>query len=149
MPVVSYLSVSNSPPLVGVGCNPATFTCKLARKARAYSLSLLGSGTLSSVERLAKTSGAAVKDKLLAIGLAHHRGVELAVPVINGAEATLECSLYRTLKLGDHVVLVGKVEAAYATGAFTDFWDFGRYAPILYTGWRDGMTTYSVARRRT
>lgn len=144
MPVVSYVSVSDEPPLVGVGCNPSTFTCQLALKSKAFSLSLLGSAHFRSVEELASMHGTAVKDKLHAVGLEHRRGTKLAVPLIEEAEATLECKLKRSLNLGDHVMLIGEVKAAYATGAFTDFWDFGRYSPILYAGWREGMTTYSA-----
>lgn len=44
--------------------------------------------------------------------------------------------------MGDHFLLVGRVEACRATGDFSDFWGFKKYKPILYTGWRDGMTTY-------
>ena len=142
MPVVSYASVSDSPPLVAVACNPNGFTCKLAVKAKAFSLSMLDRAHLGAVETLATTSGAKVKDKLKAAGLDHDSGDRLPVPVIKGAEATLECSLKSKVRLGDHLLLVGRVEAAYSKGAFSEFWDFRRYRPILYTGWKDRMTTY-------
>jgi flavin reductase (DIM6/NTAB) family NADH-FMN oxidoreductase RutF len=142
MPVVSYASVSDSPPLVAVACNPNGFTCKLAVKAKAFSLSMLDRAHLGAVETLATTSGAKVKDKLKAAGLDHGSGDRLPVPVIKGAEATLQCSLKSKVRLGDHVLLVGRVEAAYSKGAFSEFWDFRRYRPILYTGWKDRMTTY-------
>jgi len=147
MPVVSYSSVSDSPPLVAIGCNPNTFTCKLVLAAGAFSLSLVSSSELKSVERLATVRSSSVKDKLLAVGLRHSRGVKLAVPVLEKAEATLECRLRRTVKTGDHILVVGRVVAARAAGSFSDFWDFGRYSPILYTGWKEGMTTYTGASR--
>ena len=142
MPVVSYASVSDSPPLVAIGCNPNAFTCKLVLGARAFSLSLVGGSQLKPVERLATVRGSSVKDKLLAVGLQHHRGVKLPVPVLEKAEATLECKLHRTVKTGDHLLIVGRVMAARAADSFSDFWDFSRYSPILYTGWKEGMTTY-------
>jgi flavin reductase (DIM6/NTAB) family NADH-FMN oxidoreductase RutF len=143
MPVVSYASVSDSPPLVAIACNPDTFTCKLALKSRAFSLSMVPHSELKAVERLAKVRGSSVKDKLVAVGLPHHRGAKLPVPVLEGAEATLECKVSRTVKTGDHLLVIGQVVAAHATASFRDFWDFSRYSPILYTGWKDGMTTYS------
>lgn len=149
MPVVSYASVSDAPPLVAVGCNPAAFTCKLVLKSRAFSLSLLGSSHLATVGRLAEVRGSSVKDKLAAVGLAHTKGAKVPVPVIDGAEATLECKVRRTVRTGDHLLLIGRVMAAQASSAFSDFWDFRRYSPILYTGWKDGMTTYSAATGRT
>jgi flavin reductase (DIM6/NTAB) family NADH-FMN oxidoreductase RutF len=143
MPVVSYAAVSDSPPLVAVACNPKGFTCKLAIKARAFSLSLLGRSQLGALEKLAATSGAKASDKLKAAGLDHRQGAELRVPVIESAEATLECRLRSKVTLGDHLLLVGLVEAAYSTAAFSEFWDFHSYRPVLYTGWTDRMTTYS------
>jgi flavin reductase (DIM6/NTAB) family NADH-FMN oxidoreductase RutF len=142
MPVVSYASVSEVPPMAAVSCTPWSFTTKLAMKSGAFSLSLLGREHLKAVERLATMSGAKVDDKLSAAGLAHRPGKELAAPVISMAEATLECELHSKRKLGDHVLLVGLVRAASASNAFSDFWDFRRYRPMLYTGWKGRMTTW-------
>ena len=142
MPVVSYASVSDSPPLVAVACNPSSFTCKLALRARSFSLSLVDRAHLGAMERLATTSGSSAADKLADAGLHHRRGAASHVPVVAEAKATLECKLNSKHKLGDHLLLVGLVEAAYASEAFSDFWDFHRYKPILYTGWREGMSTY-------
>jgi flavin reductase (DIM6/NTAB) family NADH-FMN oxidoreductase RutF len=142
MPVVSYTSVSTVPPLVAVACNPESYTCKLALRAKTFSLSLLGKDETTKLDRLATTHGGEVKDKLASAGLAHRRGVKLNVPAMSGAWATLECSLKSRTRLGDHLLLVGLVRAAYAADAFSDFWDFRRYKPILYTGWKDGMTVF-------
>jgi flavin reductase (DIM6/NTAB) family NADH-FMN oxidoreductase RutF len=140
MPVVSYASVSDSPPLVAVACNPKSFTCKLALKASSFSLCILGKDHANAIAKLASTRGSKVKDKLLYAGLKHHPGSKLKVPVIKEADATLECILRDEWTLGDHVLLVGQVEAASASDAFDDFWDFRKYHPLLYTGWREGLT---------
>jgi flavin reductase (DIM6/NTAB) family NADH-FMN oxidoreductase RutF len=142
MPVVSYASVSNTPSLVAISCNPESYTCKLALRAKSFSLSLLSREDTVRLETLATTHGGEVKDKLAAAGLSHVRGKTLGVPVISGAWATLECSLKKRPKLGDHILVVGEVRAAYTRGAFSDFWDFRKYRPILYTGWKNGMTSY-------
>lgn len=142
MPVVSYASISDSPPLLAVSCNPDGFTCKLAVGAKAFSLSVMPRSLMSSVERLAQVRGADVKDKLESVGLAHGSGTVLPVPVIEGAEAVLECQLRSNRQEGDHVLLVGLVKAAHASDAFSEFWDFSIYSPILYAGWRGGLTTY-------
>ena len=141
MPVVSYASVSDSPPLVAVACNPKGFTCKLALKASSFSLCILDRDHANAIARLATKSGTKVKDKLVNAGLTHHPGSKLKVPVIEEAVATLECVLRDRWILGDHVLLVGRVEAASASDAFGDFWDFRKYHPLLYTGWREGLTT--------
>jgi flavin reductase (DIM6/NTAB) family NADH-FMN oxidoreductase RutF len=142
MPVVSYASVSTSPPLLVVACDPDAFTLRLALASKAFSLSLLGRHQIPAMERLATTSGRDVADKLSDAGLGYTAGVKLDVPVIRGAEATLECQLHSKRRLGDHVLLVGLVKACYASSKFGDFWDFKAYRPVLYTGWQGGMTTY-------
>jgi flavin reductase (DIM6/NTAB) family NADH-FMN oxidoreductase RutF len=144
MPVVSYASVSTSPPLVAVACNPDSFTCKLALKAGAFSLSLLDRSHTSAIDGLATTHGTTVKDKLTSVGLRHSKGSKLSVPVLEEARASLECTVYSKAKTGDHTLVIGQVEAAYANSAFSDFWNFRRYKPLLYTGWKDGLTTYDA-----
>lgn len=141
MPVVSYASVSDSPPMVAVACNPMGFTCKLAQKAGSFSLSLLDRGALAAFARLATVSGAKVKDKLADAGLEHGVGNKLKVPVIRSASATLECRLRSKKRTGDHLLLIAQVRDARSNDAFAEFWDYNRYKPLLYTGWRDGMTT--------
>ena len=142
MPVVSYASISDKPPLIAVACSPLGYTCKLTLKARAFSLSILDRTQSNALARLATLSGAKVKDKLKESGLSHVNGQILSVPVIERSIATLECKLRESSRHGDHLLLVGMVKAAYASGAFTEFWDFGRYRPVLYTGWREGLTMY-------
>jgi flavin reductase (DIM6/NTAB) family NADH-FMN oxidoreductase RutF len=145
MPVVSYASVSDAPPMVAVACYPGGFTCKLVQRAGSFSLSVLDSSHSESIARLATVSGSTVKDKLADASLRHSRGRKLSVPVLEAALATLECRLKSKTKLGDHLLLMGLVEAAYASSAFTDFWDYSKYRPLLYTGWRDGLTAYPGA----
>lgn len=149
MPVVSYASASDKPPAVVVSCNPGGFTCKLAQKAGSFSLSILDRGSIGAFARLASVSGMKVKDKLADAGLRHKQGKALNVPVIDRALATLECQLTGTRTIGDHIMLIGEVRAAYAASAFNDFWDYSQYKPLLYAGWRDGMTTYPGPRRKS
>ena len=142
MPVVSYLSASDRPPTVGVACKPEGFTCKLALRARSFSLSVLDRAQAEAMGRLASVSGAKVKDKLSEVGLAHRPGEKLRVPVPEAAVAAIECRLKSSTRVGDHLVLFGRVEAAHASESFKESWDFARYRPILYTGWQEGLTLY-------
>ncbi len=120
---------------------PSHFTHKTVLASRRFSLCWLDKKDLGAVEYLASHSGSGSEDKLLSAGLKHHRGRKLDVPVIDSAVAAVECSLASTVKFGDHEFLVGRVEAAYATEDFRDYWKFKKYRPILYTGWRNGLTT--------
>jgi flavin reductase (DIM6/NTAB) family NADH-FMN oxidoreductase RutF len=142
MPVVSYASLSDAPPVVAVSCYPGGYTCRLALRAKCFSLSVLDRSRARAVAELASSSGAGTRDKLKDAGLAHRDGSKLKVPVIEGAAATLECSLHYRRRVGDHMLVAGRVRAAYASDAFDGFWDFRRYRPLLYTGWKGGLTTY-------
>ncbi len=142
MPVVSYASLSDSPPLVGVACSPFAFTYKLCAKSGAFTLSVLDRSSLRAVEELAKVSGAKVKDKLAAVGLSHSPGSRVSSPVLGKSVATIECTVVSKRKVGDHVLLIGRVESCIANDDFADFWTFRKYKPILYAGWRDGMTIF-------
>ena len=141
MPVVSYTSVSDSPPMVAVSSVPSHYTCRLVLDAGCFSLCILDRDHAGAIARLASVSGAKVEDKLADAGLEYSRGEKLKVPVILNSAATLECSLAAKRKFGDHLLLVGEVKSARATDAFDGFWDFARYRPLLYTGWREGLTT--------
>ena len=142
MPVVSYLSVSEDPPMVAVACAPRGFTCRLARRARCFSLSVVGRENASVLSKLATASGVRVKDKLAEAGLRHSEGKRLGVPVLEAALATLECRLLAARRIGDHQLLVARVEAARATDAFSGFWDYRRYSPVLYAGWQGRLAEY-------
>jgi len=141
MPVVSYTSVSDSPPMVAVSSVPSHYTCKLVLEAGCFSLCILDRNYAGAVARLASVSGAKTEDKLTDAGLKYTRGEKLKVPVIKDASGILECSLTGKRRFGDHLLLMGEVRAARASDAFDGFWDFAKYRPLLYTGWREGLTT--------
>lgn len=149
MPVVSYLSASAVPPLIGVACKPESFTCKLALKGGAFSLSVLDQKHSEEMSMLATLSGAKVKDKLAEVGLGHSTGKAAGVPVLDEAMATLECKVRSSPRSGDHLILTGEIVAAYASEAFVEFWDYKLYRPILYAGWKDGLSLYGDTRNRT
>ena len=143
MPVVAYAMASVVPPVVSVSCNPDAFTLKLALKARAFALCLLKSEGLTSMEKLATISGAKVRDKLQEAGIRYRTGAAAKAPVITDSAAVLECTLRSSRRVGDHVLILGTVRASRAIEDFEEFWAYRDYEPILYAGWKDGMTTYN------
>ena len=52
--------------------------------------------------------------------------------------ASLECTLYARQTLGDHELLVGKVQDARASEDFQEYWKFQTYHPVLYAGVQEG-----------
>src|SRR5271169_3269078 len=137
MPVVSMVSLSNSPPLIGVASSPEHSTHQAIASVRCFSLSWVDASIVRALEVLGTTPHTAV-DKLHSAGLKHSRGRTLDVPVVEGAVASLECALYARQTLGDHELLVGKVLYASASDDFQEYWRFQKYDPVLYAGIQGG-----------
>lgn len=143
MPVVSFMSLSERPPIVGVSCASESFTLKLAIASGAFSLCILDRKHARSLAYLGSHSGKESSDKLRASGLKHTRGKRVRAPVISESVAVLECAPVGRSVIGDHTLLLGFVSAAFASADFHDYWRFRTYRPLLYTGWRGGLTAYS------
>lgn len=137
MSVVSIVSLSSDPPLVGVSSAPSHSTHAAIVKAGRFSVAWLGSQMASALEFLG-TAPHVEEDKLRSAGLRHRRGDRLDVPVVEGAAAVLECSLHSRQATGDHELLVGRVEEARAIDDFDGYWRFEEYHPVLYAGMQGG-----------
>jgi len=142
MPVVSVMSVSNDPPRVAFASSPSHYTHKIVVASGWFSLCWLDRSLTAYVEQLGTKGGEGVPDKLLSVGLSHHLGHTLKMPVVDSASAVMECCLSGTQKLGDHDLVLGDVKAVYATEDFTDYWTFKEYHPILYAGLSQKFTLY-------
>lgn len=149
MPVISYSSLSERPPLFGVSCSKDSFTLRVISASKAFSICLVGEDKADAVSLLASRRGRMGLDKLAQAGLRHLKGKTLGSPVIVGSAAVLECSLRRSLRMGDHVFVVGRIESAQTTSDFGEYWRFSSYHPLLYAGWQGGMRLYHPASRRT
>jgi len=137
MPVVSIISMSNDPPLVGVAISPSHATHGAISAPRCFSVCWLDASHLRAVEILGSTPPT-TSDKLKSAGLRHHPGRELGAPIIQGSVAALECSLHSRQAFGDHDLLVGNVRDAQANDDFRGYWRFRSYSPILYVGTQEG-----------
>jgi flavin reductase (DIM6/NTAB) family NADH-FMN oxidoreductase RutF len=137
MPVVSIMSLSNIPPLIGFSSSPEHATHQAIINLRSFSVCWVDASLVRSLEVLG-TTPYSTGDKLHSAGLKHTRGKALNVPIIEGSVAALECSLYARQKLGDHELLVGKVQEARAVEDFQEYWKFETYHPVLYAGTQGG-----------
>jgi flavin reductase (DIM6/NTAB) family NADH-FMN oxidoreductase RutF len=134
MPVVSMISLSNDPPLVGISSSKSHTTYKAILRARRFSVAWLDAEHRPAVEYLGSTSASTVRDKLLASGLHFSAKGSPPVPIIKEARATLVCSVKELRRYGDHELIVGHVLHAEADRDFGEYWNFNEYDPILYTG---------------
>jgi flavin reductase (DIM6/NTAB) family NADH-FMN oxidoreductase RutF len=146
MPMVSIMSLSNDPPLIGISSSPAHSTLHAILGARSFSVSWLGLKHQAAVESLGTASGWEVADKLLASGLHYRVKGPKSVPVIAESSAYLVCTVDDVRSYGDHELVVGRVQDARAEDDFDEYWAFKTYRPILYAGL--GRPTPDTPRRR-
>ncbi len=101
-------SVSLEPPLVMVALDRRRFLTPIVRAAGRYAVCILSEDQQALSDCFA---GAAVEPGRDAFcGAAWHEGAT-GLPLIDGAIATLECTVVETFSAGDHDLFIGRVDA--------------------------------------
>jgi 3-hydroxy-9,10-secoandrosta-1,3,5(10)-triene-9,17-dione monooxygenase reductase component len=101
-------SVSLQPALVMVALDRRRFLTPIVRAAGRYAVNILSEGQQALSDCFA---GALVEPGRKAFcGASWHPG-ETGLPLIDGAIATLECTVVETFSAGDHDLFIGKVDA--------------------------------------
>jgi flavin reductase (DIM6/NTAB) family NADH-FMN oxidoreductase RutF len=99
----SFVSISVDPPLVAWSIDKASNRFDLFVKAKSYGISILGAEQKDLANRFVKADPYVRPDEAIMDG-AH--GLKLKACV-----GYMACHLYRDIELGDHIMLVGRVEA--------------------------------------
>jgi flavin reductase (DIM6/NTAB) family NADH-FMN oxidoreductase RutF len=105
--VVSLVSLSLEPPLVGIAVGRQAALHELLREAGAFAISILATGQ----EALAQHFARGVPPIVLWHGIETHTG-ELGAPLLEGAVGWIECRLSFEQSTGDHTFFVGDVVSA-------------------------------------
>ena len=134
MPAIWCMPLSFKPPLIGVAIAPEHETYKIVTQAQAFALNFVDFRHVKRVGELGETSSKERKDKLSSVGFRVIFGKSTGQPLIEEAEAALECRVHEQHKTGSHQLIIGDVMAALGADSFEDYWDFVRYNPILYAG---------------
>jgi 3-hydroxy-9,10-secoandrosta-1,3,5(10)-triene-9,17-dione monooxygenase reductase component len=101
-------SVSLEPPLVLVALDRRRFITPTVRRAGRYAVNVLAESQQALSDCFA---GAPVEPgRDLFCGAAWHAGTT-GLPLLEGAIATLECTVVETFSAGDHDLFVGRVDA--------------------------------------
>ena len=104
-------SVSLQPALVMVALDRRRFLTPIVRAARRYAVNVLAEDQQALSDCFA---GAAVEPGRDAFcGAAWHPGVS-GLPLLDGAIATLECTVVETFSAGDHDLFIGRVDTLAA-----------------------------------
>jgi len=105
--VVSLVSLSLEPPLVGVAVGRHAALHELLREAGAFAVSILATGQEAVAQHFAR----GVPPIILWQGLETRTG-ELGAPLLEGALGWIECRLASEHPSGDHTFFVGDVVSA-------------------------------------
>ena len=105
--VVSLVSLSIEPPLVGVAVGRHAALHELLREAGAFAVSILATGQEAVAQHFAR----GVPPIILWEGIETRTG-ELGAPLLEGALGWIECRLASEHPSGDHTFFVGDVVSA-------------------------------------
>jgi flavin reductase (DIM6/NTAB) family NADH-FMN oxidoreductase RutF len=119
MTMTDYAGVSLSPPLALICADKSANTLKVIRKGGNFAINLLAVGQDALSNKFASKKEEWTRFEGLALGRA-----VTGAPLIPGALASLDCRVVAQHDAGDHVVIVGEIEAFVR----------GRGEPLLYFG---------------
>lgn len=101
-------SVSLDPPLVMVALDRGRFITPTVRRAGRYAVNILAEAQQALSDCFAGAPVEPGRDAFC--GAAWHAG-STGLPLIDGALATLECTVVQTFSAGDHDLFIGRVDA--------------------------------------
>lgn len=134
-PVAWTTPLNQRPPLIGVVIRQDRFVYELIQASGEFGVSILSSDFGGEALRAGLISGRQQEDKFTATGLHPIAGKRIAAPLVDEATAHLECSVERTIDIGDHTMFIGRVLVAeVAEGAFDGNWVTSSVTPLHYLG---------------
>ena len=114
-------SVSLEPPLVMVALDRRRFITPTVRAAGRFAVNILSETQQALSDCFAGADVTPGRDEFC--GASWHRG-ETGLPLVDGAIASLECTVVETFSAGDHDLFIGQVDALTTEATDTD--------PLLY-----------------
>jgi len=144
-----HTPISRHPPLYGISISPKRHSHKLIKKSKEFVINFIPYSLVEAAEYCGTHSGRTT-DKLCQTGLTLTPAVNLSTPLIKEAYAHLECTLIKTISIGDHTLFVGEVVAVSADdNAFqNELLRTDRIHPVYYIG-QNAYTTLDRAKRKT
>lgn len=106
--VNAFSSVSLEPPLVMVALDRRRFITPMVRSAGRYAVNVLGEDQQALSDCFAHAPVSPGREAFC--GATWHPG-PAGLPLIEGAIATLECTVVETFSAGDHDLFIGRVDS--------------------------------------
>ena len=114
MTASAFCSLSLDPPLVLVCVKNGNATHGKLLESKGFAINILGAAQKDLSNRFGGWGFPEDQDKWADLNIT--RGEASGAPLLAGAMAHLDCTLYGTREGGDHTIFIGQVEAATAFG---------------------------------
>jgi flavin reductase (DIM6/NTAB) family NADH-FMN oxidoreductase RutF len=146
MTVAWIIPVSVNPPLLAMSIRPERYSHDLIIESKEFAVNIPTFKLAQKVLFCGRRSG---KDheKFKETSLTPEKAIKVNVPIIKECVAHLECKLVKSMKMGDHTLIIGQIVVAYAlAGYFEEVYNLAKFRPCLHLG-KDYFTT--CMRRKT
>jgi flavin reductase (DIM6/NTAB) family NADH-FMN oxidoreductase RutF len=144
-----HTPISGKPPLYGISVSPKRYSHGLIEKTKEFVVNFISYSFVDAAHYCGKHTGRTT-DKLCKTGLTLIPSKKLATPLIKEGYAHLECTLTKSIPLGDHTLFIGEViDVSADENAFTDdLLRTDKIHPLYYIG-ENTYTTLDRGKRKT
>jgi flavin reductase (DIM6/NTAB) family NADH-FMN oxidoreductase RutF len=144
-----HTPVSGKPPLYGISISPKRYSHALIEKNKEFVINFLPYSLVEAAQYCGTHSGRSI-DKLSKTGLTLIPAKRTATPLIKEGYTHLECTLVKSLSIGDHTLFVGEVIAVSTDeDAFkNELLRTDQVQPLYYIG-DNAYTTLDRTKRKT
>lgn len=134
MTVAWIIPVSLNPPLLAMSIRPERYSHDLILETKEFVVNVPTFKLARKVLICGRRSGRKL-EKFKEAALSPQKAKKVAAPIIKECIAHLECKLTKTIKIGDHTLIVGQVVAACAlNNYFEEVYDMTKFRPCLHVG---------------
>jgi len=141
MAVAWIMPVSVNPPILAMSIKSERYTYKLIDESGFFVVNVPSFENEKEVLMCGRKSGRDV-DKFKLAKFTIEPGRCVGVPIIKECVAHLECRVSNTFRLGDHILVVGEVCAAYVgKDVFDKMYKLDVHHPLLHLGGDTFVTT--------
>jgi 3-hydroxy-9,10-secoandrosta-1,3,5(10)-triene-9,17-dione monooxygenase reductase component len=127
----SFSALSMDPPLVMLAVSKASVSWPPISKSRRMSISILAEDQGNLARQFAVSGVEKFKN-------VDFRLSDLGLPLIDGAQAYIECEIKRRISAGDHIVVIGEILNLVSTNSWSPLiyyrGKFGRYELVRDNG---------------
>lgn len=128
------MPVSVNPPLLAMSIRPERYTHNLIMETEEFVVNVPTFELAQKVLFCGRRSGRE-HEKFKEASLSPQKAQRVNAPIIKECVAHIECKLVKSIKTGDHTLIVGQVIAAHALeGHFEEVYNMIKFRPCLHVG---------------